>query len=169
MKFASLNTGRDGQLMLVSRDLQHWVDASTIAPNLQTALDHWEQLQGPLQARYDALNRGELGQAKLFDTRACASPLPRAYQWADGSAYVNHVELVRRARGAEIPVSFWHDPLMYQGGSDGFLAPQQDIVADPAWGIDFEAEIAVVTDDVPMQTDADDALDHIRLVMLVND
>ncbi len=169
MKFASLNQGRDGRLLLVSRDLQHCVDASDIAATLQFALDHWHQLQPALQQRYEALNSGDLAQATAFEPQQCASPLPRAYQWADGSAYVNHVELVRRARGAEVPDSFWHDPLMYQGGSDGFLSPYDKIVANPAWGIDFEAEIAVVTDDVAQGTQAAEALSHIRLLMLVND
>lgn len=169
MKFASLNKGRDGQLLLVSRDLSQACDASDIAATLQLALDNWSVVQAPLAARYDELNQGSYSQAFTFDPTACASPLPRAYQWADGSAYVNHVELVRRARGAELPDSFWHDPLIYQGGSDGFLPPHADIVADPSWGIDFEAEIAVVTDDVAQGISADQALQHIRLVMLVND
>ena len=169
MKFASLNRGRDGQLLLVSRDLKLCVDASDIAATLQWALDNWNEVEAALQSRYEALNRGELPNTKNFDASQCASPLPRAYQWADGSAFVNHVELVRKARGAEVPESFWHDPLMYQGGSDEFLTPRQDILANPDWGIDFEAEIAVVTDDVPMQTDAQQALQHVRLLMLVND
>ncbi len=169
MKLASLNQGRDGQLLVVSRDLSRAVRADAIAPTLQAALDDWDNVQDALNRVYQQLNRGEVAESFAFDPTACASPLPRAYQWADGSAYVNHVELVRRARGAELPDSFWHDPLMYQGGSDGFLAPHEDIVANPEWGIDFEAEVAVVTGDVPMGTDADRALSHIRLLMLVND
>lgn len=169
MKFASLNQGRDGQLILVSRDLSRAVRVKDVAPTLQAALDDWDAVKDRLEQVYQQLNGGEIEGSFAFDPEACASPLPRAYQWADGSAYVNHVELVRRARGAELPDSFWHDPLMYQGGSDGFLAPHEDIVANPAWGIDFEAEVAVVTGDVPMGTDADQALSHIRLLMLVND
>jgi fumarylacetoacetate (FAA) hydrolase len=119
---------------------------------------------------YTALNEGELLQEMQFDQTLCHSPLPRAYQWADGSAYVNHVELVRKARGAEIPESFWSDPLMYQGGSDAFLGPRDDIqMQDEAWGIDFEAEVAVITDDVRMGATPSEAAQAIRLVMLVND
>jgi fumarylacetoacetate (FAA) hydrolase len=141
--------------------------ASGIAPTLQAALDDWERCAPQLAALATAL---EGGAGDAFDPRACASPLPRAYQWADGSAYVNHVALVRRARGAELPPSFWTDPLMYQGGSDGFLGPREDIpLRDAAWGLDFEAEVAVVTGDVPMGADTATAARAIRLVMLVND
>ena len=164
MKLASLNTGRDGALVVVSRDLARFLPADM---TMQAALDDWHNTQPVLQALYVRANAGE---GKVFDEAVCASPLPRAYQWADGSAYVNHVELVRKARGAEMPESFWADPLMYQGGSDTFLAPRADIVmADPSWGIDFEGEVAVVTDDVPMGATVEEAAAAIRLVMLVND
>ncbi len=169
MKLASLKHGRDGRLVVVSRDLKRMADATAIAPTLQAALDDWERAAPRLVDLSDALNAGEIA-GEAFDETACASPLTRAYQWADGSAYVNHVELVRRARGAELPPSFWEDPLMYQGGSDSFLGPRDDIpVADIAWGVDFEAEIAVITDDVPMGASVEEAGRHIRLLMLVND
>ncbi|MCA1939506.1 MAG: fumarylacetoacetate hydrolase family protein [Caenispirillum bisanense] len=170
MKLASLKDGRDGRLVIVSRDLTLCTAPTDIAATLQDALDRWAQVEGPLRTRYDALNAGKVAEARPFDQTACASPLPRAYQWADGSAYVNHVELVRKARGAEMPESFWTDPLMYQGGSDAFLAPHDPILmADEAWGIDFEGEVAVVTGDVPMGASEAQAADAIRLVMLVND
>jgi fumarylacetoacetate (FAA) hydrolase len=164
MKLASLHAGRDGALVVVSRDLARYLPADS---TLQAALDDWENAQPTLQALYERVNAG---QGDAFDETRCASPLPRAYQWADGSAYVNHVELVRKARGAEMPESFWTDPLMYQGGSDTFLDPHADIVmTDPSWGIDFEGEVAVVTGDVPMGATIDEAAAAIRLVMLVND
>ena len=167
MKVASLKGGRDGRLVVVSNDLERCMAATEVAPTLQAALDDWANVQPLLQALSDRVNAGE---GEPFDQAACHSPLPRAFQWADGSAYVNHVELVRRARGAEMPETFWTDPLMYQGGSDSFLGPRDNIpMGDEAWGIDFEAEIVVVTGDVPMGVSADDALDHVRLVMLVND
>jgi fumarylacetoacetate (FAA) hydrolase len=170
MKLASLKSARDGALVVVSRDLTRCVSAGHIAPTLQHALDHWDEAQ-PLLARVsDLLNEGAVAGEKAFDAHACASPLPRAYQWADGSAYVTHVELVRKARGAEMPPSFWTDPLMYQGGSDSFIGPCDPILAaDEAWGIDFEGEVAVVTGDVPYGCPAADAENHIKLVMLVND
>ena len=168
MKLASLKSGRDGELVIVSKDLSRFVRADDVAPTLQFALDNWAQVAPGLQDLADDIETGKVG--KPFDETACASPLPRAYQWADGSAYVNHVELVRKARGAEMPESFWTDPLMYQGGSDSFLGPREDILAaDEAWGIDLEGEVAVVTDDVPMGVGADEAGNYIRLVMLVND
>jgi fumarylacetoacetate (FAA) hydrolase len=170
MKLASLKHKRDGKLVLVSRDLARAVDATHIAPTLQSALDDWARCEPELQALYEELNANLAPGAFAFDERACASPLPRAYQWADGSAYINHVELVRRARGAELPASFWTDPLMYQGGSDDFLGPRDDIVAaSEDWGIDFEGEVAVITDDVPMGTTPEQARAHIRLLLLVND
>ena len=170
MKLASLKHGRDGRLIVVSRDLTHYVDATHIAPTLQAALDNWDTVSSKLEALSADLNAGKVTSAHTFDASQCASPLPRAYQWADGSAYVNHVELVRKARGAEIPESFWHDPLMYQGGSDAFLAPTEDIaVADEAYGIDLEAEVAVITGDVPMGISPEKAAGYIRLLMLVND
>jgi fumarylacetoacetate (FAA) hydrolase len=167
MKLATLKDGRDGRLVVVSGDLTRYVLAGDGMPTMQSALDDWEAAQPQLEALSQAL---ESGEGEPFEQALCASPLPRAYQWADGSAYVNHVELVRKARGAEMPASFWTDPLMYQGGSDCFLGPREAIpVADEAWGIDFEAEVAVVTDDVPMGVSADAALEHVRLIMLVND
>jgi fumarylacetoacetate (FAA) hydrolase len=170
MKLASLKYKRDGKLIVVSRDLTRMADATDIAPTLQAALDDWAEVEGLLHKRYDKLNEQKI-ESHPFDESQCASPLPRAYQWADGSAYVNHVELVRKARGAEIPASFWHDPLMYQGGSDSFLNPK-DPIAFPqtqGWGVDFEGEIAVITDDVPMGATEETAASHIKLVMLVND
>jgi fumarylacetoacetate (FAA) hydrolase len=171
MKLATLKTGtRDGRLVVVSRDLSTCVPADGIAPTLQAALDDWETARPALAALSDRLNAGDAKGASAFDPAACESPLPRAYQWADGSAYVNHVELVRKARGAELPESFWTDPLMYQGGSDAFLGPRDAIrMASEDWGIDFEAEIAVITGDVPMGADPARAAREIRLVMLVND
>jgi len=167
MKLASLKGGRDGSLVVVSRDLARCLPATQIAPTLQAALDDWANIAPQLEALAERVQSGE---GVPFDETACTSPLPRAYQWADGSAYVNHVELVRKARGAEMPATFWTDPLMYQGGSDTFLGPRDDIVmADETWGIDFEAEVAVVTDDVPMGATPADAAARIRLVMLVND
>ena len=171
MKLATLRDGsRDGQLVVVSRDLASAHHASHIAARLQQALDDWGFIAPQLNDLYVTLNEGRARHTFAFDPAQCLAPLPRAYQWADGSAYVNHVELVRKARGALMPESFWTDPLMYQGGSDDLLGPMEDIVCpDEAWGIDFEAEVAVVTDDVPMGTAATAAGAHVRLVMLVND
>lgn len=171
MKLGSLKKGgRDGTLILVSSDLTRAVTAHGVAHTLQEALDDWANTEPRLRALSDRLEAGAAKEAFRLDSVALASPLPRAFQWLDGSAYVNHVELVRKARGAELPASFWTDPLMYQGGSDGFLAPTEAIRArDDAWGIDFEAEIAVVVDDVPMGVPVADAGSHIKLVMLVND
>jgi fumarylacetoacetate (FAA) hydrolase len=170
MKLASLKHGRDGRLILVARDLQRGVAVPDIAPTLQAALDSWAETAPKLQQRAAALEAGEAAGSFPFDPALCAAPLPRAYQWADGSAYVVHVELVRKARRADLPESFWTDPLIYQGGSDNFLGPADPIaLSDPSWGIDFEAEIAIVTDDVPMGVSADEARDHIKLVMLAND
>ena len=167
MKLASLKDGRDGRLVVVSNDLTRYASAANAAATLQTALGDWENARPALEVISKELAAGGGIQ---FDQSACASPLPRAYQWADGSAYVNHVELVRKARGAELPESFWTDPLMYQGGSDSFIGPRDDIpLADEAWGIDFEAEVTVITDDVPMGVSAEDAIKHIKLIMLVND
>ncbi|WP_105102694.1 fumarylacetoacetate hydrolase family protein [Microbulbifer pacificus] len=170
MKLASLKHGRDGKLVVVSDDLTRMVAAGDIAATLQYALDNWAELAPQLEDLQRKLNSGEI-KGEAFDQTACHSPLPRAYHWADGSAYVNHVELVRKARGAEMPESFWTDPLMYQGGSDTFLAPREPVKMPQSegFGIDFEAEIAVITDDVPMGVSPEDALKHIRLVMLVND
>jgi len=167
MKLASLKDGRDGRLVVVSNDLTRYASAANAATTLQAALDDWDNARPALEVISKEL---EAGGGIQFDQSACASPLPRAYQWADGSAYVNHVELVRKARGAELPDSFWTDPLMYQGGSDSFIGPRDDIpLADEAWGIDFEAEVTVITDDVPMGVSAEDAVKHIKLIMLVND
>ena len=171
MKLASLKDGtRDGQLMVVSRDLKTAHIADGIAPTLQRALDDWNFIAPQLEHLSEQLNTGKARHPFDFDPKRCMAPLPRAYQWADGSAYVNHVELVRKARNADMPESFWHDPLMYQGGSDDFIGPTDDIVlASEEWGIDFEAEIAVITDDVAMGTNAAQAASHIKLLMLVND
>jgi len=171
MKLATYqNNTRDGQLMVVSRDLSRAVAVPHIATTLQQALDNWAQAEPQLQQVYATLNQGEADGAVAFEQARCLSPLPRAYQWADGSAYLNHVELVRKARGAEVPESFYHDPLMYQGGSDAFLPPRSPIpLRDEAWGLDFEGEVAVVTGDVPLGADAAACAGHIRLLMLVND
>lgn len=171
MKLATLKDGsRDGQLIAVSRDLRTAAIADAIAPTLQRALDDWPFYAPQLGELYDALNQGRARNAFAFEPKDCMAPLPRAFQWADGSAYVNHVELVRRARGAQMPPEFWTDPLMYQGGSDDFLGPREDIIcASEAFGIDFEAEVAVVTADVPMGATPEAALKAVRLLMLVND
>ncbi len=171
MKLATYKDGsRDGQLVVVSRDLSTAHYATGIAERLQQVLDDWNFLSPQLQDLYHALNHGKARHAFPFDAARCKAPLPRAYQWADGSAYINHVELVRAARGAQVPESFYTDPLMYQGGSDDFLGPCDDVVvANEAFGIDFEAEVAVVTGDVPMGAGPEQALDGIRLVMLAND
>jgi fumarylacetoacetate (FAA) hydrolase len=171
MKLATLKDGtRDGQLAVVSRDLKTAHIADGIALTLQRALDDWGFIGPQLEALSAQLNVGKAPRPFDFDPKRCMAPLPRAYQWADGSAYVNHVELVRKARNAEMPASFWHDPLMYQGGSDEFIGPSDDILLESEdWGIDFEGEVAVITDDVPMGTTAADASSHIKLLMLVND
>ncbi|WP_159592095.1 fumarylacetoacetate hydrolase family protein [Chelativorans xinjiangense] len=170
MKLATLKNGtRDGRLVVVSRDLTRFTDASPVAPTLQTALDDWKRLSPHLEALAESLEHGAV-PAERFHEHETMAPLPRAYQWADGSAYVNHVELVRRARGAEMPQSFWTDPLIYQGGSDAFLGPRDPIpLADEAWGLDFEGEVAIVVDDVPMCASLEEAGEAIRLLMLVND
>jgi fumarylacetoacetate (FAA) hydrolase len=171
LKLATYKDGsRDGQLVVVSRDLATAHYATGIADRLQQVLDDWGFLSPQLQDLYDSLNSGKARHAFPFDPAACMAPLPRAYQWADGSAYINHVELVRAARKAEVPESFYTDPLMYQGGSDDLLGPCDDVVVrEEAWGIDFEAEVAVVTGDVAMGSTAEQALDGIRLVMIAND
>ena len=169
MKLGSLKGGRDGRLVVVSDDLAWCADASHIAPTLQAALDDWHMAEPLLRNLATDLAHETIPMMR-FHERNAASPLPRAYQWADGSAYVNHVALVRQARGAEMPDSFWHDPLMYQGGSDGFLAPRDPIpLADEAWGCDMEAEVVVVTGDVPQGVSAEEARSYIRLVGLTND
>ncbi len=167
MKLASIKSGRDGELTLVSRDLKR---AFSLPGTLQTALDHWSEVSPKLTALSTALDEDKVPRAFPFDPAQCAAPLPRAYQWADGSAYVAHIALVRQARNADMPPSLWTDPLIYQGGSANFLGPNEDVpIADESWGIDFEAEIAIVTDDVPMGVTADAARGHIKLLMLAND
>lgn len=169
MKLASLKSGRDGRLVVVSHDLAWCADATHIAPTLQAALDDWDDVAPQLELLATDLAHEAIPMMR-FHEREAAAPLPRAYQWADGSAYVNHVKLVRQARGAELPESFWTDPLMYQGGSDEFLGARDPIpLADEAWGCDLEAEVVVVTGDVPRGVSRDEALGHIRLVGLVND
>jgi fumarylacetoacetate (FAA) hydrolase len=169
MKLASLKGGRDGRLVVVSDDLAWYADAAHICPTLQAALDNWEHYEPRLRNLATDLAHNAIPRER-FHEREAHSPLPRAYQWADGSAYVNHVALVRQARGAELPESFWHDPLVYQGGSDGFLAPRDPIpLADPAWGCDMEGEVVVVTGDVPQGATRDEALAAIRLIGLTND
>lgn len=170
MKLATLKNGtRDGRLVVVANELTHFADATHIAPTLQSALDNWTQASPKLQLLTEQVEDKTV-ETEYFHQDACHSPLPRAYQWLDGSAYLNHVELVRKARGAKVPESFYSDPLMYQGGSDTFIGPRDPIVArDEAYGIDMEAEIAVITDDVPMGVSVEDAHHHIKLVMIVND
>lgn len=170
MKLATLKNGtRDGKLVIVSKDLTTYSDASHIAPTLQAALDDWATISPKLEQLAGEVEIGSV-PTERFHENDCESPLPRAYQWADGSAYINHVELVRKARGAEVPESFYDDPLMYQGGSDAFLGPREDIpLGDIAWGCDMEGEIAVITDDVPAGATEAEAADHIKLIMLVND
>jgi fumarylacetoacetate (FAA) hydrolase len=170
MKLASVKQGRDGRLVVVNRALTRCVPASGIADTLQQALDHWEVSVLPLSALAAQLESGSVPAAMPFDSRQCAAPLPRAFHWVDGSAYVNHVELVRKARGAEMPASFWTEPLVYQGGADDLLGPNDDArFVSEAQGIDLEAEVAVVTGDVPIGATTDVAAGAIRLIMLVND
>jgi len=171
MKLASLKEGgRDGTLIVVNRELKRAVRATNVAPTLQNALDNWTALSPKLAALAEELRDDKAPGSFELDTTALAAPLPRAYQWADGSAYVVHVELVRKARGVEMPPSFWTDPLMYQGGSDSFIGPNDEIeLGDEAWGIDFEGEIGVITDDVPMGISAGAARKHIKLVTILND
>src|SRR5258706_10788789 len=168
MKPASVKAGRDGRLVVVSRDLAWCVEADAIAPTLQGALDDWEGCEPLLRNLAGSIELGAVARVR-FREHDAASPLPRAYQWADGSAYVNHVELVRKARGAEMPASFWTDPLIYQGGSDGFLGPRDPIpLADEAWGCDFEAEVAVIIGDVPQGATPEKNLAALRLVMIAH-
>ena len=171
MKLASLKTeGRDGRLVVVSRDLSQCVPVPDIAPSLQAALDDWGNAAPRIDAVYERLNEGAAAGARPFDPLAAASPLPRAYQFVDGSAYVHHIQRVHKSRGGVMPESFWTDPSMYQTGSDSFVGPRDPMLAaDEAWGLDFEAEVAVITDDVPMGVDAAGAAGHIVLFMLLND
>lgn len=171
MKLATLkNQTRDGQLVVVSKDLLFAIAVPDIATTLQHALDNWDTCAPALQDTYEKLNTGKIKNSLSFAEQPLASPIPRAYQWADGSAYVNHVELVRKARGVDMPPNFWTDPLMYQGGSDSFLGPKDDILVDDVeWGVDFESEIAVITKDVPMGANITVTAQSICLIMLVND
>ncbi len=170
MKLASLKSGRDGELIVVSGDLSIAVLVADIAPTLQDALDRWDEVFDDLELVSEAINKGGLKNSFDFDAQKCAAPLPRAYQWADASAYLNHIELMRKARGAELPENLRHEPLIYQGGSDDFQGPTDDIpFHDAAWGLDFEAEIAVITDDVSIGATANEGFGHIKLLMLVND
>ena len=171
MKLASLKAGgRDGTLIVVSKDLGKAVKVPEIATTMQLALDDWEGVEGRLRSVYESLNAGDVAGAFDLDHADLAAPLPRAYQWCDGSAYLSHAELVRKARGAEMPESLYSDPLIYQGGSDLMIGARDDIVlADEAWGIDLEAELAIITDDVPMGTTAEEAVDHIKLITILND
>ncbi|GAA4352477.1 fumarylacetoacetate hydrolase family protein [Kangiella taiwanensis] len=170
MKLATLRDGsRDGQLVVVSKDLTKATKVDYVK-TLQAALDEWNTFKPKLEKTYQELNDGQIADAMDFEQDSCESPLPRAYQWADGSAYVNHVELVRKARNAEMPETFWTDPLMYQGGSDTFLGPRENIkMASEEYGIDMEAEVAVITGDVPMGATPEQAEKEIRLLMTVND
>lgn len=172
MKLATLKSGhtRDGELCVVNQTLTRAIRVDHLCKTMQEAIEQWDDVKTRLDDIYQALNASPLEHSFSFDANDMASPLPRAYQWADGSAYVNHVELVRKARGAEMPADFWTDPLMYQGGSDSFIAPMDPVLAaSEDYGIDFEAEIAIITDDVPMGVSADNAASHIKLIMLVND
>jgi fumarylacetoacetate (FAA) hydrolase len=171
MKLATYKDGsRDGQLLVVSRDLHSAHFATGIATRMQQLLDDWNFLSPQLEDLYQTLNQGKARHAFAFEPRCCMAPLPRAYQWADGSAFPNHIDLLSRARGQQAPADFMDDPRVYQGGSDDLLGPHDDAVfADAAWGIDYEAELAVVTGDVAMGTSADAALDSVRLLLLAND
>lgn len=171
MKLATIKSrSRDGSLVVVARDLNRAVSAATVAPTLQAALDNWLEVKPRLQAIADALEAGNAAEAFAFDLGEAAAPLPRAYQWCDGSAYLSHAELVRQARKAEMPQSLYRDPLIYQGASDDLRGPRDPIVIEQeAWGIDLEAEIAVITTDVPMGCPVEDAAGHIALITIVND
>jgi fumarylacetoacetate (FAA) hydrolase len=171
MKLASIeNKTRDGKLVVVNRDLTKAVEVSQIAPTMQFALDNWNNVEEKLKQVYDDLNKGNILNTIDFSEAKKLAPIPRAYHWADGSAYVTHVELVRKARNAELPESFWTDPLMYMGASDAFIGANDDIeIEDEAWGIDFESEVAVITDDVPAGVNPIDAINHIKFVTIIND
>ena len=170
MKLATLNDGsRDGKLIVVKRDGSAWTDATDIAATLQSALDRWEELEARLLDRSDALEQG-LVPTQPMDVSQLHSPLPRAYEWVDGSAYINHIVLVRKARGAEPPETLETDPLVYQGGSSHFLTPTENIpLVDASWGLDFEAEVAVILGDTPIGAKSEDVEDYVRLLVLVND
>lgn len=171
MKLASIdNNTRDGQLVVVNKELTKAVKVPQIATTMQSAIDNWKENEIKLKAVYDKLNANEISDTFDFPSERILAPIPRAYHWADGSAYVTHVELVRKARNAELPESFWTDPLMYMGASDAFIGPNDNIeIEDEAWGIDFESEVAIITDDVPPGTSAEEALNHIKLITIIND
>lgn len=171
MKLASIdNQTRDGKLVVVNKDLTKAIAVPQIASTMQFAMDHWKEVENELKKIYHQLNTGDIANAIDFTTAKKLAPIPRAYHWADGSAYVTHVELVRKARNAELPESFWTDPLMYMGASDAFIGANDDIeIAEEAWGIDFESEVAVITDDVPAGVSAEEALQHIKLITIIND
>lgn len=171
MKLASIdNKTRDGQLVVVNKELTRAVKVPEIAKNMQTAIDNWEDTESKLQGVYEDLNLNKLSNSFEFSSVRVLAPIPRAYHWADGSAYVTHVELVRKARNAELPESFWTDPLMYMGASDAFIGANDDIkIEKEDWGIDFESEVAVITDDVPAGVNSKDALKHIKLITIIND
>ncbi len=171
MKLASIkNNTRDGQLVVVNRDLTKAIAVPQIANTMQDALDNWAEKEGLLIAVFNDLQNGTIEGAFNFDHTNAMAPLPRSYHWADGSAYVTHVELVRKARNAELPESFWTDPLMYMGASDAFIGPNDDVeIESEEWGIDFESEVAVFTDDVPPGTNAENSKKHIKLVSIIND
>ncbi len=171
MKLASIdNSTRDGQLVVVNKDLTKAVKVSEIAATMQAAIDNWKDTESKLQSVYESLNANKLTDTFDFSSVKILAPIPRAYHWADGSAYVTHVELVRKARNAELPESFWTEPLMYMGASDAFIGANDDIeIETEDWGIDFESEVAVITDDVPAGTDAKQALHHIKLITIIND
>lgn len=171
MKLASIdNNTRDGQLVVVNKELTKAVKVPQIATTMQSAIDNWKENEIKLKAVYDKLNANEISDTFDFPSERILAPIPRAYHWADGSAYVTHVELVRKARNAELPESFWTDPLMYMGASDAFIGPNDNIeIEDEAWGIDFESEVAIITDDVPPGTTAEEALNHIKLITIIND
>ena len=169
MKLASLKHGRDGKLVVVSKDLSRYTSAEPIARTMQEALDNWSDSESDLIGVYEKLQSGSISGFD-FDPTLCDALLPRSYHWVDGSAYVTHVQLVRKARGAELPPSFWEDPLVYMGASDAFIGPHDDIrTGSEDWGIDLEAEVAVITDDVPAATTAEEAGKHIKLISILND
>lgn len=171
MKLASIdNNTRDGQLVVVNKELTKAVKVPEIAETMQSALDNWNETQNKLQTVYEDLNSDKLSNVLDFSSLKVMAPIPRAYHWADGSAYVTHVELVRKARNAELPESFWTDPLMYMGASDAFIGANDDIeIEKEDWGIDFESEVAVITDDVPAGLNPEEALKHIKLITIIND
>ncbi|MDN3643161.1 fumarylacetoacetate hydrolase family protein [Lutimonas halocynthiae] len=171
MKLASIdNKTRDGQLVVVNKELTRAVKVPEIAETMQTAIDNWVETESKLQSVYEDLNTNKLSNTFDFSSVRVLAPIPRAYHWADGSAYVTHVELVRKARNAELPESFWTDPLMYMGASDAFIGANDDIeIENEDWGIDFESEVAVITDDVPAGINSKDALNHIKLITIIND